>query len=197
MATPGTTHSHTAAAAPPPSPPLSHAQSVSRPRPYHHAYNTHISAPLQLPSKQGHAETDSSGPLPLAYVLSFHPLPTHLRPQLLFALAHLTLGTRLRVSGQVRESLAVTGLGYLVGFDHIVDARRRRNVEEKALGSPFRASAPVKEGVCAHQPRPSPASPKPPTCSFPPSTSNNSVTMPPFPPRARPGQYLHNSSLGS
>ncbi|CAD6954268.1 unnamed protein product [Tilletia controversa] len=100
------------------------------------------------------------GPLPLASLFSLHLLPTHLRPQLIFALAHLTLGASLWVSGQARDSLAVTGLGYLVVFDALgvinpvcaawmtglEGARRRRKAEEKALGSPFRASGPVKEG---------------------------------------------------
>ncbi|CAD6938689.1 unnamed protein product [Tilletia controversa] len=92
-----------------------------------------------------------ANPFSLALLFFSGALTSHIRQHrhdsLLFALAHLALGARLRVSSEVRESLAVTGLGYLVGFDHIVDARRRRNVEEKALGSPFRASAPVKEGV--------------------------------------------------
>ncbi|KAK0523461.1 hypothetical protein OC834_005895 [Tilletia horrida] len=160
LITPVPTHSHSlpplsagsAAGAGPGGAPISspvhtHAHSHA------HAPHSHAHSHAAPVTRHAHKRTFSS---PLA----LHLLPPHLRPQLIFALAHLFLGGALWVSGQARDSLAVTGLGYLVVFDALgvlnpvaaawmtglEGARRRRKAEEKALSNPYGAAGPVKEG---------------------------------------------------
>ncbi|KAL9935679.1 hypothetical protein V8E36_005256 [Tilletia maclaganii] len=139
------------------------------PPPPPHADHSHSHGAHSHAHSHSHAHTSStptthrrtnSGPLPLASLFSLHLLPTNLRPQLLFALAHLSLGAALWVSGQARDSLAVTGLGYLVVFDALgvlnpvgaawmnglEGARRRQKAEEKAVSRPYSGSSSVKEG---------------------------------------------------
>ena len=55
--------------------------------------------------------------VPLGVLSLFAALPASSRPLALFGLAHFALGASLWVAGQAADSLAATGLGYLVVFD--------------------------------------------------------------------------------
>lgn len=89
---------------------------------------TNIQQPFTSPENPRHAveafqhgRSHSSSTLahflstPLTHV--FLSLPASHRPLLVFGLVHVVLGASLWMSGQAGDSLAMTGLGYLVVFD--------------------------------------------------------------------------------
>ncbi|GAA5907596.1 hypothetical protein JCM8208_000013 [Rhodotorula glutinis] len=102
-----------AAAAHPPPPGTASSPSSARP---------HTNDDAQLPSLSSSASRTRFAhlPFPLRFLLfasTSLPLPTRL--VLALALAQVALGATLWVQGQAGESLAVTGLGYLVVFDGV------------------------------------------------------------------------------
>ncbi|GAA5856600.1 hypothetical protein JCM9279_002981 [Rhodotorula babjevae] len=102
-------------AAPPPPPGTAHLSSASSPS------STRPPDDAQLPALTSSFRTRTAHlPLPLRFLLfATTALPLPSRALLALALLQVALGATLWVQGQAAESLAVTGLGYLVVFDGV------------------------------------------------------------------------------
>ena len=82
-----------------------------------HDHHKHAHTHDHAAHDHSHSHTVSAADNVSTLLSKFPPLPTSARPTLLFGLLHFALGAALWVSGQAGDSLALTGLGYLVVFD--------------------------------------------------------------------------------
>lgn len=121
-ASPWSTNSHYET---PKSPAASHHDQQHHHQHHHHEHqHQHHSHDAHHTSMHGHANDKVASAFPSSSSLHtalseplWSSLPASHRPLFVFGLLHFALGASLWVSGQSGDSLAMTGLGYLVVFD--------------------------------------------------------------------------------